>query len=98
VEFTANGQILVGGHMKCIGVDRKHQRPRYGIALLHGDGTVSRWRSDKCRAVGSREIARLPGGYGVGYDCGFWGNNEGGNPNPTPRIPLQRFAFLKFKR
>lgn len=98
VEFIASGRILVAGHMRCIGANRMVQRPRFGIALLNGDGTVSPWKSDKCRGVGGRVIARLPGGYGVGYDCGFWGNNEHANPDPSPQFPLQRFAFLKFRR
>ena len=98
VEFTANGRVLVGGHMKCIGANRGHQRPRFGIALLNGDGTVNPWKSDKCRGIGGRVISRLPRGYGVGYDCGFWGNNEHANPDPSPQFSLQRFAFLRFKR
>jgi len=91
--------ILVSGHFKCIGTSRgvqgsPQQADRFGIALLNSDGTVNPWRSDKCRAVGGRVIAAVPGGYAVGYDCGFWGNNEGTNTAPSPQIPRSRYAFL----
>ena len=91
--------ILVSGHFKCIGTSRglqgsPEQEDRFGIALLNADGSVNPWRSDKCRGVGGRVLAEVPGGYAVGYDCGFWGNSEKVNPEPTPQFPRSRYAFL----
>jgi hypothetical protein len=100
VHVTDDGQhVLVGGHFKCIGQTRGTQGSpgqfdRYGMAMLNADGTVSAWKSDKCRGVGARVIASIPGGYGVGYDCTYWGNSESENPDPSPKLPLARFAFL----
>jgi hypothetical protein len=99
VHVIDGGRIMVGGHFKCIGTEEgapgsPSQRPRFGIAMLNPNGTVNRWRSDKCRGVGARVIAELPGGIGVGYDCGYWGNSENENPDPTPQFPRSGFAFL----
>jgi hypothetical protein len=92
---------MVGGHFKCIGTEfgapgSPQQRWRFGIAMLNPNGRVAGWKSDKCRGVGARVIAELPGGIGVGYDCRFWGNEEAANPLPlqTPQFRLERFAFL----
>lgn len=93
--------VLVSGHFKCIGPSRgrqgdPQQSDRFGIALLNADGSVNDWRSDKCRGVGGRVIAAVPGGFAVGYDCAFWGNHERANPDPSRQFPLSRFAFLPF--
>ena len=93
--------MLVSGHFKCIGTTRgeqgnPQQEDRFGIALLNADGTVDEWKSDKCRGVGGRVLAAVQGGYAVGYDCRFWGNHEGSNPDKTEQFPLARFAFLPY--
>ena len=99
IGIGPTARILVSGHFKCIGTTRgaqgdPQQADRFGIALLNADGTVNAWKSDKCRAVGGRVLAAVPGGYAVGYDCPFWGNDEAINPDRSEWIPLSRYAFL----
>ena len=97
VEWTPDDTgLFVSGHFKCVAATPglRNFQSRFGIALLDmPTQTLDAWRSDKCRGVGARELA-WSSGLLVGYDCGFWGNNEAINPDPTPRISLGRFAFL----
>lgn len=91
--------LMVGGHFKCIG---SHHNPnfggmvsRFGIAALNpSSGAVLSWKSDKCRAEGTRVFSWVSGGLAVGYDCSYWGNHEGVNPQPSPQTPRDRFAVL----
>jgi hypothetical protein len=91
--------LMVGGHFKCIG---RHHVPtfgsfenRFGIAALDPTtGAVLSWKSDKCRAEGTRVFSWVSGGLAVGYDCSYWGNHESVNPQPSTQIPRDRFAVL----
>ncbi len=91
--------LMVGGHFKCIGQQHNPTRgfnvSRFGIAALDPTtGAVLPWKSDKCRAEGTKVFAWVPDGLAVGYDCKFWGNSEPANPQPSPQIPRDRFAVL----
>jgi hypothetical protein len=91
--------LMVGGHFKCIGQQHNPTRgfnvSRFAIAALDpSSGAVLPWKSDKCRAEGTRVFAWVTGGVAVGYDCKFWGNSESINPQPSPQTPRDRFAVL----
>ena len=90
-------KILAGGHFKCFRAAPGSDVvvPRYGVAMLDARTLALKpWKSDKCRGVGARAALWRPGGAWLGYDCGFWGNQEAINPDPTPQYPLARLAFL----
>jgi hypothetical protein len=97
IEWAPDDQTLfAGGHQKCTEITpgTGKMAPRYGLhALNASDLTLLSWRSDKCRAVGAKELT-WNAGLWVGYDCGTWGNTETTNPNPTPKFPMSRLAHL----
>lgn len=96
--------VAVGGHPKCMestpGGPESENDPagypaRYGLAMLATSNmTLRAYKSDKCRSEGARALTWTSAGLWVGYDCDFWGNSEGGNPDPTPQFNHERLAFL----
>ncbi len=95
VEWAPDDRtIFAAGHQKCVQSRPGSTtfKPRFGLeALRASDLRLRPWRSDKCRAVGSRELTWRAGLW-VGYDCSFWGNEQGNH------IPRSRLAFLPRRR
>ncbi|MGH3472518.1 MAG: hypothetical protein ACRDPG_10815 [Nocardioidaceae bacterium] len=92
--LSDSSAILVAGHFRCMTMSNGKIANRYGTALINANGTLSTWKSDKCRGVGGTEISAVRGGYALGYDCRFWGNSENQNPTPSKEFPRVRYAFL----
>jgi len=95
VEWAPDDRtIFAAGHQKCAELRPGSLifRPRYGLEALRAANLhLRQWRSDKCRAVGSRELTWRAGLW-VGYDCSFWGNEQG------EHMHRSRLAFLPRRR
>jgi hypothetical protein len=75
--------------------DRADYPSRFGMAMVRtSDMHLRGWKSDKCRRMGGLAVEWTNAGAWVGYDCGFWGNQEHRNPDPTPQFDRARLAFL----